>query len=323
MRLLLILLFTISMGYSKTLTDEMSSFSAELFNGSTLESHEHIAVLPFETKESHSGGDLGTAIAEILISQIIQNHYGKVVERTQLKAVIQEQMLSESGMVDQSDMIELGKLASAEYLVTGKVLKAMGAYLISAQLLNTTTSEIKGSAQLSIPASQVDNDVSKLYEEHNYPVESAMRSLLIPGWGQSYSGEKGHAITSAILCYTGVGLTIFTGVVQGSAHNDYTTYHEYMWTGQMKTDLEKYKVDNGVSHEDAVAHFENEESNLFSTYEDKKTAFTIAASVTGGLWALNVIDAIFMGKRAENNFQLYFSSNPFNQTYSASFAFNF
>ena len=70
MRLLLILLFTISMGYSKTLTDEMNSFSAKLFDGLTLDSNDHIAVLPFETKESHSDGDLGTAIAEILISQI-------------------------------------------------------------------------------------------------------------------------------------------------------------------------------------------------------------------------------------------------------------
>ena len=61
----------------------------------------------------------------------------------------------------------------------------------------------------------------------------------------------------------------------------------------------------------------------WNSYKENKQMFAIAASITGGLWAINVVDAFFMGKRANKKFKLYFSSNPVTQVYCANFTFNF
>jgi len=320
------ILFVLSMvtfSFCSTLSEDILLFSSDLFANSSITDTQHIAVLPFETTESHSDGDLGTAFAEFLISDIVQNNRSKIVERMQLNTIMQEMMLSESGMIDQNDMVELGKMAAADYLINGKITKAMGSYLISAQIVNTETSEIVGAARMTLPVTSANNQVAQLYETHNYPREAAFRSLVVPGLGQAYSGEKGHAIVAASLCGVGLASTITTGVLQHNQNIDYKAYAQLGKTNGYKEEQQRIMDSLAISASEADDIYSEIKDDMYDEYESKRTAFAISAGVTGGLWVWNVIDAVFMGKRAEEKYQLYFSSNPINETYSATFVYNF
>lgn len=300
----------------------VTDFVTELFSSSTISNEKYAAVLPFETQETHSDGDLGVAFAEFLITDIVQNSRAQLVDRTQLKTIIEEMTLSESGIIDESQMLELGKLSSAAYIVSGKVTKAIGSYLVTAQLINTETSEILGAAKMTIPVSSANDEIAKLYQEHNYPRESAFRSLLIPGWGQFYSGEKAHGILSSSLCAIGLGVSIYIGVNQHNYYVDYEAYRNL--TGADYLEEQQRVMDSlQIINTEADLIITEIGDNMYDEYNAKRKAFAISTGITGGLWALNVFDAILTGKKAEKQYQLYFASNPFTQTYSATIAYKF
>jgi curli biogenesis system outer membrane secretion channel CsgG len=80
-----------------------------------------IAVLDLESEEVK---DLGDEIADELVMQLLNSGLFDVVERNQLKAILQEQGLSGSGLVEMDSAIQMGQLLGAGYLLTGRVVSA-------------------------------------------------------------------------------------------------------------------------------------------------------------------------------------------------------
>ncbi len=159
-----------------------------------------------------------------------------------------------------------------------------------------------------------------------------MRSLLVPGWGQAYAGEPKHGVVSTILCGIGLAASIVTGVIQHNRDVDYKAYSKlgkssgYVDEQTRIADSLNYfetYTDSSQARLQADVIYEEIQKDMYSDYESKRKAFAISAAVTGGLWVANVIDAIIMGKRAERNYQLYFSANPTTELYGATFVYNF
>lgn len=96
-----------------------------------------IAVLPFEV--------IGTVplsaehLAEALASELVNLRRFRVVERNALDRIMEEQALSMSGMVDQSEAIELAKLVGADALVMGRIASSRGETSISARVIDSET----------------------------------------------------------------------------------------------------------------------------------------------------------------------------------------
>ncbi len=61
----------------------------------------------------------GRIISDNLVSRLVTNKYYTVIERTELSKVLEEQALSLSGMIDESQATEVGKLLGAEGLIMG------------------------------------------------------------------------------------------------------------------------------------------------------------------------------------------------------------
>ena len=83
-----------------------------------------VAVMPFE----HVSGSHERKVAEIMTDQVtvalVNSGSYTVLERTQLEKAIKEINFQNSGVVNQSQIIELGKMTGTDYTVVGKVLLA-------------------------------------------------------------------------------------------------------------------------------------------------------------------------------------------------------
>jgi curli biogenesis system outer membrane secretion channel CsgG len=82
-----------------------------------------LAVIKFqdETGALPLQGGAGRVLTNMLSSELAARGGFVVVERQKLRAVLEEQNLTESGLVSPGQGAELGKLLGADYLVTGTV----------------------------------------------------------------------------------------------------------------------------------------------------------------------------------------------------------
>lgn len=81
-----------------------------------------IAVLPFKNNAQLArANDLGTSVANALMTRLVKNQNYDVVERGELQRILQEQRLGLTGIVDAETAAEVGKLVGAAYSVFGSV----------------------------------------------------------------------------------------------------------------------------------------------------------------------------------------------------------
>ena len=80
-----------------------------------------VAVADFSVKAPRASYKLGTAMSDILIHALVQSGRYRVLERSVLDKVRQEQNLTLSGEVDAATGAKFGKLAGAEFLIVGTV----------------------------------------------------------------------------------------------------------------------------------------------------------------------------------------------------------
>ncbi|MEM8734846.1 MAG: CsgG/HfaB family protein [Planctomycetota bacterium] len=117
-----------------------------------------LAVLPFDTQ--------GDKEAALLISQLLTAELSTsvdlmLVEREELDHVFEEMKLTLSGLVKQSDAIQIGQLTGAQILVTGSMLDVGAKRYLIAKLISTETSRVLG---VSVKG-KADDDSDLLIEQ--------------------------------------------------------------------------------------------------------------------------------------------------------------
>jgi curli biogenesis system outer membrane secretion channel CsgG len=82
-----------------------------------------ICVLDLEDKSSHghSWRNVGTGVAEMLVTALSETQKYTLIEREKLESVMQEQRLGASGAVTAQTAAKIGRLLGAQYIVTGAV----------------------------------------------------------------------------------------------------------------------------------------------------------------------------------------------------------
>lgn len=61
----------------------------------------------------------GRQVSEQFIAKLVQNGYYTVIERARIEEIMQEQSLSLSGLVDESQAVQVGSLIGAQAMITG------------------------------------------------------------------------------------------------------------------------------------------------------------------------------------------------------------
>jgi TolB-like protein len=272
-----------------------------------------VAVIPF-TCAAGQKPDQGLAVAEYVITLISKDKRLKLVDRTEFQKVVAELALSESDMVDPGKVLQVGKLLSANYLLTGTISDAFGMSRVSAKIIRTESSEIVSSASIAIAPASLQGLTKELLGEKTKVSASAFRSLIVPGWGQFYSRKyvRGGVWLAAGL--GGLGTTFAFGAQTSARNHEYDDYDKRYWSREnpsvvaTREAMEKAGgVATGSAYYDALDAIFDKKDAL---YEDYSTAFdhlVLAGSITGGIWALNFLDAIIAGAQEKKKFRPYFA----------------
>jgi hypothetical protein len=99
-----------------------------------------LSILPFEQKGAVSGTSL--LFQDNLTGSLVDQKRFRVIERDKLDAILQEQKLSRTALVDRSTALRLGKLVAAHSIMTGTIVETREGVEVVARLIDTETSEI-------------------------------------------------------------------------------------------------------------------------------------------------------------------------------------
>lgn len=138
--------FKLAMGFVPNYKD-----SRALYDSSRKLAVKRIAIIAFEDKtgtRSKYGG-----IPDMLVDSIIggilndkaSSEFVEIITRSQINAVLAEQQLSTSGLVDEASAARVGQLLGAHEILTGKILQ------INVLPTRTTSVELKETAKVEVP----------------------------------------------------------------------------------------------------------------------------------------------------------------------------
>lgn len=101
-----------------------------------------IAVLYFDNQGNPELEPLKVGLAQMLITDLQGTDGVTVVERSRLQAVLDEQQLGHSGLVDKATAAKIGKLLGADAILMGGYFELAGTLRIDARLVKVETGEI-------------------------------------------------------------------------------------------------------------------------------------------------------------------------------------
>ena len=106
-----------------------------------------IAVMPFTDggsygQEKEDFEALTVGVQQMLITEFSANTQLRVVERSYLRQILEEQDLGASGRVDEQTASRIGKLVGARYMVLGSFVDFYGEMRFDARVVNVETGEL-------------------------------------------------------------------------------------------------------------------------------------------------------------------------------------
>ncbi|OQX96657.1 hypothetical protein B6I21_00275 [candidate division KSB1 bacterium 4572_119] len=115
-----------------------------------------VAVFNFEENSARSENmGIGQTLSEMMVTALIQDGKFTVMERVQLEKVLQEQSLSQSGIIDTETAIKVGRLAGLEAVILGSVSVLKSSIEADARLIEIETGKALAAASSSVK--NIDN----------------------------------------------------------------------------------------------------------------------------------------------------------------------
>lgn len=112
-----------------------------------------IAVFPFFNGGSYGAQKedlnlLQIGLQQSLMYELAQNTNLRVIDRSTLRELMQEQELGKSDRVDPATAARIGKIVGARYVVTGGFMDLFGDFQLTGRIVDVETTEIVRSAQV-------------------------------------------------------------------------------------------------------------------------------------------------------------------------------
>lgn len=266
-----------------------------------------VAVLPFES--SNGSAAEGRAVAEYFVAGLQSRGLFTLVDRMDFQKVLGEIALSQSGMMDQSRAVDVGRMMAAEYVFTGTIAEVMGLRTVAVRLIHVETGTVAVSAVLRVGESALGDIAKELLSERSNVSSSVFRSLVIPGWGQMYSRRTGRGIVSLVCCVGGLAASVVSAIDRSSDYSAYSSYGSRMEQPAFFDSLNAATVD-GRTYEEHLDDALGEHESLYDEYSTAHGRTLIFAAATAGLWALNLVDAAIAGGQNKKRLELYFGAAP-------------
>lgn len=119
-----------------------------------------VAILPFQERGREAAA-LGPKVTDLLFAKLIANPDLYLVEREDIKKLLDEQELNLSGLVNPAQATQVGHLTGAKILVTGSVVVVDDSLYLVAKVIGTETSRVLGASSKG----KADDELDRLVEE--------------------------------------------------------------------------------------------------------------------------------------------------------------
>ena len=120
-----------------------------------------LAVLSFEERGA-GAKEYGPKVADLLFAKLAARPEVYLVDRADLKKVLEEQALNVSGAVKADEAVKVGQLTGAKLLVTGSVIQVDKKLFLVAKVTGTETSRVVGSSVEGRPTDELGPLVDRL-----------------------------------------------------------------------------------------------------------------------------------------------------------------
>jgi TolB-like protein len=104
-----------------------------------------VAIFPFQER-GREVSELGNKATDLLFANLAAEPELYLVERADLKKILDEQELNVSGLVDPATATKVAQLTGAKILVTGSVLQVDTSLYVIAKVIGTETSRVLGAS---------------------------------------------------------------------------------------------------------------------------------------------------------------------------------
>ena len=120
-----------------------------------------IAIFQFQERGKECV-DMGAKVTDILFAQLVANPDVYLVEREELKKLLQEMEISAAGLTDPKQATQIGQLTGAKILITGSVFQIVDKTYVVAKLIGTETSRVFGASAKGNATDALDVIVEQL-----------------------------------------------------------------------------------------------------------------------------------------------------------------
>jgi len=120
-----------------------------------------VAIFPFQERGPDTK-DLGPQVTDLLFASLVADPELFLVDREDVKKVVDELELSQSGLVKPDEAVKAGHLTGAKILVTGSVLQVGNSLYLVAKIIGTETSRVLGESAKGNVQDDLDNLAGQL-----------------------------------------------------------------------------------------------------------------------------------------------------------------
>jgi TolB-like protein len=123
-----------------------------------------LAVFPFQER-GRDVSELGGTVTDLLFANLVINPEMYLVDREDLKKILDEQELNLSGLVNPDMATKVGHLTGAKILITGSVLQVDTTLYVIAKIIGTETSRVLGASVKGGVRDELDGLIEDLAEK--------------------------------------------------------------------------------------------------------------------------------------------------------------
>ncbi|WP_022948425.1 FlgO family outer membrane protein [Methylohalobius crimeensis] len=111
-----------------------------------------IAVIQFKTLNREAQElKLGDLVSESFTTALVNSRAFKIIERDQLNKVVKEIELSQTGFIDTTHAVEIGKMLNADAIITGSVALLAGQLQMNARIIDIESAYVLSAESRTIP----------------------------------------------------------------------------------------------------------------------------------------------------------------------------
>ena len=279
--------------------------------GASMDDKMTVAILDFEPR------GISTLEAQTLTDRFATeiNNTGKaiLVDRNSMREVMQEQGYTEVECSSEECAAEVGAMLGVQFMISGAIGKLGDTYTIDAKMFEVATGAAAKTKNTTY-IGKVDGLITEIEvlawemmgldppkdllkrRGGGSPVTATpgfkgksrfgamLRSAVMPGWGQMYSGEKtmGWAFLGGELIVAGLAFSAYSAYA--TANSDLTAFNQ------------QYNISTDPAQiQDLRSKILQADADQLSS-NDQMTTMIYAA---GGLWAANVVHAFLTGPKAD------------------------